>query len=292
LGAVLGQNFGDDNKLDIAEPIIRIVVAPFRDAFLIAGTLFPTHWIHDALHDDVQKLRTHAEQGFQLRVDRSQLKQDTWINWRIREGAIRPEEFEVGSASQLRLFDDRLRLDVQAMINHAGGQISLSSRVETNVALLGGASIGMRNPFGCTGIEDVRIGGAYVYSSDDVDDVNDSSQVTGNGWEVRGSIDLSPLAGTLIRLYTGYFVGSDFLARRGDPLYGLDDYVQGGITILFGMGPDLKGEAGFVVQDTDGKINYTFQVNVSWGNAFDIGFLKPRARPPTAAHMSRRARQL
>lgn len=289
MGALIGHNFGDDNQLDIAELIMRLVVEPFDDVFFIAGTLFPTHWIHDALHDDVQKLRTNTEQGFQLRVDRSLFKHDTWINWRIREGDIRPEEFEVGSSSQLRLFDDILRLDVQAMIDHAGGQISLSPVVETNVALLGGASIGIRNPFGLTYIEEARIGGAYFYSSDDP---QDNPNQTGDGWEVRANLDLSPMAGSLIRFYTSYFSGYDFLAHRGDPLYSLDDYVQGGFTILFGIGPNLRVEAGFVVQDNEGEANYTFQVNMSWGTAFDLGFLKPRARQRTAENMSHPERRL
>ena len=289
MGALIGHNFGDDNQLDIADLIIRLIIEPFDDVFFVAGTLFPTHWIHDALYDDVQKFRTNTEQGFQLRVDWSPFKHDTWINWRIREGDIRPEEFAVGSASQLRLFDDILRLDVQVMIDHAGGQISLSSVVETNIALLGGASIGIRNPFGLTYIEEGRIGGAYFYSSDDP---HDSPNLTGDGWEVRGNLDLSPIAGSLIRLHTSYFSGHDFLARRGDPLYSLDDYLQGGITALLGIGPNLRIEAGFVVQDSEGKTNYTFQVYVSWGTAFDIGFLKPSVRPRTVENMSHPERRL
>ncbi|MDH3601689.1 MAG: hypothetical protein OEU26_18930 [Candidatus Tectomicrobia bacterium] len=285
VGAVLGHNFGDDNKLDIAEPIFRIVIEPFNDVFFVAGTIFPTHWIHDALHDDVQKFRTNTEQGFQLRIDHSQFKHDSWINWRIREGEIRPEEFEVGSASQIRLFDDILRLDAQAMVDHAGGQISSSPRVETNFTLLGGASVGIRNPFGWSSIQDARIGGAYFYSSEDI---NDMPRLTGEAWEVRGNLDLSPIDWTWVRLHIGYFNGNDFLARRGDPLYGLDDYVQGGITALVGMGSDLRIEAGFVIQDNDGNTNYTFQVNVSWGNAFNFDFLKPRVRQQTADTMSNR----
>jgi hypothetical protein len=53
MGALVGHNFGDDNQLDIADLIIRLVIEPFDDLFFMAGTLFPTHWIHDALYDDV-----------------------------------------------------------------------------------------------------------------------------------------------------------------------------------------------------------------------------------------------
>jgi hypothetical protein len=89
VGAVVGQDFGDEDALNIAEPLVRLVYEPTEGVFLIAGTILPTHWIHDAMLDDVQKFRINAEQGFQIRADVSWLKNDTWINWRVRESDIR-----------------------------------------------------------------------------------------------------------------------------------------------------------------------------------------------------------
>ena len=132
LGALLGHDFGDDNELDIAEPILRLVAEPIDDVYLVGGTILPTHWIHDALLDDTQRLQGN-EQGFQVRVDRETLKLDTWVNWRIRETRIRPEEFEIGTAFQLRpdaKLLDGLQIDGQVFWSHVGGQQNDTNRVE------------------------------------------------------------------------------------------------------------------------------------------------------------------
>jgi hypothetical protein len=275
IGAVLGHNFGDDNKLDIAHPIFRIVAEPQDDIYIVAGTIFPTHWIHDALLDDVQRFRINAEQGMQFRIDRDHWKHDSWINWRVREGVVRAEEFEIGFANQFRLFDDLMRLDGQAFFDHAGGQISTSPRVEWNYGVMGGASLGLAPLFDCERITDVRLGGSYFFSSDDV---RGRARETGTAWEARASFDYALMENAKIRVHGGYFEGDDFFARRGDPLYSLDEYAQAGVTSLFSIGEDLRLETGIVYQVNDADSNYTFMINLSLGQAFEVGFLKPRGR--------------
>jgi hypothetical protein len=90
-GAVLGHNFGDDKDIDESEPLFRLVYEPSRDVFIIAGTIIRTHPVHEALYDDVNAFRQIAEQGFQLRSDLQWLKEDIWINWKVRETSIRSE---------------------------------------------------------------------------------------------------------------------------------------------------------------------------------------------------------
>jgi len=129
LGAVVGQNFGDDDTLSDIDPHVRLVVRPKEDVVVVAGTLIPTHWAHQGVFDDTNKFRDLTEQGFQIRADHTNFKHDSWINWRIEEGAIDAEEFEIGSTSQLRLMDDTLRLNGEVVWSHAGGQISTSRQV-------------------------------------------------------------------------------------------------------------------------------------------------------------------
>ncbi|MCH7867329.1 MAG: hypothetical protein IH881_06495 [Myxococcales bacterium] len=99
LGGLFGEDFGDSKRLNVAEPLFRIGFSPSPRVHLVAGTIYPTHWIHDALVDDTNKLRGRAEQGVQLRVDRDRVKQDLWINWRVRETGMWAEEFEIASAN-------------------------------------------------------------------------------------------------------------------------------------------------------------------------------------------------
>jgi hypothetical protein len=268
VGAVLGHDFGDADPVNIAELLVRLGYEPAPDVFLLAGTILPTHWIHEALLDDVQKLRVGAEQGFQLRVDRGRFKEDLWINWRVREDEFTAEEFEVGNATRGRLFAERLWLDFHFLIAHVGGQQNTTGRIETNATLLGGLSWGFPHPFGWTAVDEVRVGGRAFFS---FDEVRGQPDLEGSGYEAFLSVDVHPAPATLIRVYAAYFAGDDFLARRGDPLYSLDDYAQLGVDAVFRVaGDDLRIEVGAVAQHVDGELNYSFKITFVWGHAFRL----------------------
>ena len=85
IGVVPGSNFGDDDDLDVAEPLVRLAIEVEDDVHLIAGTLIRSHWAHDALLDDVEVFRSDAEQGIQVRLDKQHYKGDHWLNWRERD---------------------------------------------------------------------------------------------------------------------------------------------------------------------------------------------------------------
>ncbi|MFT5442524.1 MAG: hypothetical protein ACI8W3_001568, partial [Myxococcota bacterium] len=129
LGALVGEDYGDGSRANVAEPLIRATFVATEKVYVVAGSLYSTHWIHDALVDDTNKLRGRGEQGVQLRVDRKRLKQDLWINWRVRETGVRAEEFEIASSNQARFFDESVHVDAHAIWSHAGGQISSSDRL-------------------------------------------------------------------------------------------------------------------------------------------------------------------
>jgi hypothetical protein len=277
LGAMLGHDFGDDDKLNVADPIARLIWESSENVFAIAGTIFPTHWIHDAMLDDVQKMRESTEQGFQLRIDRDRWKQDSWINWRIREGEVRAEEFEIATSMRALLFQGRLWLDGSFMWDHAGGQISSDDRLDHNTTLLGGASYAVPHLFGIEAIDELRLGGRAMVS---FDDTRQTDYETGTGWEIHTSLDTHPREGLLLRFHASWFEGDDFLGRRGDPIYSQDQYQQIGVGVHFNPIANFYTEAGFVIQHIEGETNYSFQVHASWGEAFGVGFLKPRRTHP------------
>ena len=119
-GAILGHNFGADNGLDIAYPLLRLVYQPDPNDIMVGGTLLDTHWMSQALYDDVHVFRRPAEQGFQYRVDREWLKEDVWINWATTQTDDRSEQFDVADSTQLRY--GNLWFDGQFMWPHVGGQ--------------------------------------------------------------------------------------------------------------------------------------------------------------------------
>jgi hypothetical protein len=265
-GAVLGQNFGDEDSLDIAEPLVRLVYEPVDDVFVIGGTILPTHPIHDALLDDVHVFR-ETEQGLQVRVDRASWKNDTWINWRIREDELTAEEFEVGNATQVRPLEG-LHVDAQLLWYHVGGQKNSADRVENHVAGLLGASYGVPGTVfaeSATWLEDLRLGAAYLGSHNDT-----LADETGSGWEVVLSADFRPAENWRLRAFASYFSGDDYLGVRGDPLYALDDYSQVGVNNIWQLPAGFRAEAGGVVQLNDDNTNYTFLVNLAWGGRLTI----------------------
>ena len=278
-GVLVGRNLGDDAPLDIHRPLLRLVHRALPGVQVIAGTLYPTHRIHDAILDDVQKFRTEVEEGFQLRTDRVHYQEDTWLNWRVREGEVRAEEFEIASCHRLCLLADRLHLEGQFMWSHAGGQVSSSGQVSQNLMYLAGASLGTPCDSG-KGLMGGRLGYHHLYSRDDSDI---KPLTTGGGQELWGRLDLRPRRGMLMRLGGARWWGDGLESGRGDPLYGLDDYSQLGVNLfLQPVGTGLAIEAGFVKQWTDAHRNLTYQLTMTWGRVFSLGRPRLSAHPGTA----------
>ena len=273
-GALLGQNYGDLHTIDVADPLLRLGWLAANGLYVIGGTIFPTHWIHDAVYDDVQRLRFGAEQGLQLRADLSWFKHDTWVNWRVRESGNTAEEFMVGTTSEFRLFSDLLRLGGQVFWAHTGGQQNSTYRIEHNLIFLGNASLGYSLANDTRRVADLRAGVNLMSS---LDEGRDLPVLRGDGHEFFGAIDAYPWNEvTRLRLNGSWFYGDEFLSRFGDPLYSLPDYNQIGVTALFELPSGLSFEIAFSAQTTDGDLNYTYHVNFSWGAGFGLSFLQPR----------------
>ena len=158
-----------------------------------------------------------------------------------------------------------------------GGQKNRSDRVEHNIVFLGGASYGFVHPLDLDFIDELRIGGNYLYS---IDQVRGIPEQHGVGYEFLATMDIHPTSNIFLRFHGSYFDGDEFLARRGDPLYGLDEYGQLGAVSVFSLPAGLCIETGIVGQynndNDDDLTNYTFQINLTWGEAFVPSFLRPR----------------
>lgn len=270
LGAVVGEDFGDDERLNVAEPLIRLIYSPSEQSHIVAGTLYPTHWIHDALLDDTQKLRGRGEQGLQLRFDGPRFKQDLWINWSVRETGIRAEEFEIASSGQLRFLEDQLRLDLHAIWVHAGGQISLDDRLEHNlVFMLGGTWDAASTLVSIEDLAALRLTARLLYASKSGRNID---KINGLGWEIALDAQYQLRSHVEWRVHASYFSGDDLPLDRGDPLYTLDEYIQLGGTLLFRPLAGLAVETGIVGQWTEGKLNFGYQVNFVWGEQFATPF--------------------
>jgi len=276
LGVLLGRDFGDAHPLNRAVPLVRLTYTPAPGLAVLAGNIMPTHWISDAVLDDMWRYRQTSEEGFQLRADRAGFKSDSWINWRQREGVVIPEEFEIGMSHQIRLWRDIFRLNVQGMWNHAGGQISLSRRVEQDVVYAVGFSVGTQHPRGATAIEDVRCGWMR-FTSRYEDDRTPLGENQARAWTAHTDVRVQRYF--LARFFGERYRGDGLTALRGDPLYQLDRYDQLGLNLLFEVGTGMTVEAGFVNQWTGDAVNLTYQLTMAWGGRTRLTAV-PREAPP------------
>jgi hypothetical protein len=270
-GALLGYDFGDGDELDEIEPIIRMVYEPVKDAFFVAGTILRTHAMHDAIYDDAIAFKENAEQGLQFRADRGNFKEDLWINWRLSETSRRSEKFDIGNVTQLRF--GGLWIDGQFLWRHTGGQQNTENRVEHNVSYLLGGSYGFHP--GAKGgalkmLEEIRLGGSYIYDKDTPDDESDLDESTGSGCEARITFDIKPKKNIRVHLFGSYFNGHNLIARAGDPLYSFDDYSQAGTNVIFTLPAGLRMELGFAGQFVEDKFAHTAQIHIIWGKGFTL----------------------
>jgi len=273
LGVIAGQDFGEDDALSDVDPWARISYSTDNDVHVIAGTLVQTHWAHQALLDDTTRFQDLTEQGFQIRADREAFKHDSWINWRIKEGEIRAEEFEMGTTSQVRLFDDLVRLDGQMVWSHAGGQISQSRRVDNDVAASLGGSVGTSNVFGWDRVSTARVGANGFYSLQDrkLQDATD-----GSGWEIYSFADVDMGERIWMRFGAGYFDSQDFNTAVGDPLYNFDSYGYGRVNTIWKISDTAAIETGATIQRAGDRTNWSANVGLTVSSAFILKGVRRR----------------
>ena len=259
VGGFIGRNYGDDDTLDISEPLFRIIYQPVPNAYAIAGSLIQSHWIHDGLRDDVRLFLDGQETGLQVRIDRENFKSDTWLDWRVRETAVRAEVFDIASANQIRL--GRLWIDGQFFWSHSGGQLNTSNTVINNATGMVGLSIGVgpQNQFG----DLFRTGISFLVSRFES---RNATNFSGNGLEfwIRSDVELAP--NHWVRWFAKHFEGDDFFARQGDPLYQFDQYTQLGVDWVANLSTQLDFEFGIVGQRADDEWMNTYRINFAWRN--------------------------
>lgn len=264
-GAQAGHNYGDDKSLDASAPLLRLVYEPAPDVYLIAGSLIRTHPIHDALYDDTLIFQRDREEGIQVRADRQRLKQDLWLNWKVRETDTRSEQLDVGSVTQARF--GNLHLDGQVLWVHTGGQRNFPHIIEHNLNFLAGGSYGF-SPGGAA--RDFRIGGYYLSDMNIPDRDTAEPETKGRGVEGRVTLELNPAEGFLLQVFGAYFRGDDLNAREGDPLYRKDRYSQLGANLLMRLPAGLRLEFGVTVHYFDHGFESMQQLYLTWGKAFTL----------------------
>ena len=84
LGALLQIPFGDDDRVDQADPVVSFHYDFYPGYRFTAGTLDHIHPILDALFNDDLEFTDPVEQGFQIQARKKHFRQDIWFDWRER----------------------------------------------------------------------------------------------------------------------------------------------------------------------------------------------------------------
>lgn len=268
VGGFWGQNYGDENSLDVAEPLARMIFRPVEKQYFVAGTLFQSHWIHDALRDDVLIFREGSETGLQYRSDNEVFKADYWIDWRARETDVRSEQFDGAGANQIRI--GNLWIDGQFFWSHTGGQLNSQGQVANSTSWMAGVSYG---PGRHTRIGKIRGGANYLGSHFDSRTIAASS---GGGVEywLRCSMPVDEL--TQVNLFGKHYDGDGLFSVLGDPLYRFDRYSQIGVDWKMRLKNGAGIELGFVGQYADDTFMNTYRINFIWQERIQLTNLRRR----------------
>ena len=137
VGALLNLPFGQDGKVLTADPVISITHKFRPNWWYTFGTIDREHPVLDAMLDDIRAYDDPIEQGFQLQADSEHIRQDVWLDWRIKEEFDTHENFSIANYTQLKALG--FMVDGQLIWDHFGGQRNTAPGVHDNLIYALGA---------------------------------------------------------------------------------------------------------------------------------------------------------
>lgn len=138
-GVYLRKDFGARGILT-AEALITMKYQQRGYSFLVGnleGQL--SHRLLEPIFNYERYITNYNETGAQFKINRKKLWSDTWVNWEVMQYNRSPyqEEFVAGHHTQYHVVSTpkhKVRMDVQALVHHKGGQIDLdTNRVRSRV---------------------------------------------------------------------------------------------------------------------------------------------------------------
>ncbi len=154
-GTFIRKDFGNDTGLKV-RPVLSCKIQKNGYA-AIFGTLEGnfSHRMIEPLYNYERYISQPLEQGLQIKIDRSKIWSDTWINWEVMQylGSDYQEEFSVGHHTDVTLFKNnttRLTIPMQMLISHKGGQIDIDT---TSLKSNANAAVGFTFQYNAKGSE-------------------------------------------------------------------------------------------------------------------------------------------
>lgn len=223
-GVFIRKDFGNPNFTTIA-PTFTLKLQKNDYSFLfgnLEGAL--NHRLIEPLFNYERIITNRLENGLQFKIDKKSLWLDTWIDWekQIYQNSPFQEHITAGLSSKLTLVETgndlnllKIKIPVQAIIFHKGGQIDVDSTdilslANTAAGLLLELDLSKRNGF----IKSIVSDNYYVYYKD-VSPAKHQAYISGNGTYFNLLIN----SRHNLNLMLSYWQGDYYIAPRGGYLY-------------------------------------------------------------------------
>jgi len=287
-GVLWNFEFGEDNVPDEVDPIISLHYAFAEDWLLTAGTIDRNHPLHDAFFNDSLRYIDPIEQGFQIKADSKNIRQDLWLSWEERETTTQREKFSIGNVTQLKM--GGFMLEGQIYWVHLGGQKNTGPGVFNNLSLGAGGGYTYR-PEKTAGssywLSEIGFTVHYLQNSDDppalpkVDDNGMAYRAFVTAWDTYiyyqhwrgGSLNFNSPRGDVTM--------PGIALSKGDPLYRARIYDEVGVVKTWQLADEVIATVDLRAQFLLGRFEPLVALNITWRPTFPLfeDYFKNRTRP-------------
>ncbi len=276
VGALLDNPFGDDDRIDSADPIISIHYAFFPGWLITGGTIDRNHPLHDAFFNDNLRYLEPIEQGFQIKGNTKHILQDLWISWEERETPGRREKFSVGDVTRIKF--NGFMLEGQLYWVHLGGQKNTGPGVFNNLSL--GAGTGYTfHPYNVGGagiLDEIGFTVHYLYNSDDppalpqVDDEGISARFFATLWDTYFYFLMWQGGSQTFNSPRGDITMPGIPLAKGDPFYKSNHFEEAGIVKTWELAEGVSLTFDFRGQFIVGEFVQIYALNFTWRESFPL----------------------
>jgi len=228
-GVYARKDFGNDRFTKVA-PLFSIKLQKYGYSALM-GTLEGniSHQLAEPIYDYERVILHPIENGLQFKIDHKKLWMDTWINWEVQQylHSSFQEQLSAGHSSKITLYENekglQLKLPLQFLISHKGGQLDLDTTPLKTIANVGaGLVFEFTNHNERKFIKSWKADYFFTYFN------NMSPTKTLNYRQGNGTyINLNAVSRYDIGVSLGYWSGKEYLSSRGGYLFQSEASIYG-----------------------------------------------------------------
>ncbi|MBI4382750.1 MAG: hypothetical protein HY579_01795 [Nitrospinae bacterium] len=267
-GALLNIPFGEDGKVQTADPVISFLYDLKPGWRIVAGTINQKHPLLDAIFNDDRIYTDPVEQGFQFMGNSKNARQDLWISWEEKERADRREKFSIGDYTQLK--GAGFMVDAQVYWVHFGGQRNAGGGTDNQLSYAFGAGYSIQpRKFQrkLWFLDEAGFDIHYIYAKRDPSENSADPRTREDGM-------LYKVFAKVLDTEFHYLIWEggnlDFRTAKGDPLYKADRYREIGVQKNFWLADGIALTFGVKGQFVLDRFVHEDLIGVKWQGDFPL----------------------